>query len=258
MKNEGYFTVQSWMVTELKLRTVERDMFAIIYGMSQDGKGSFYSTVEWASDITGYSKNSICTALKSLTEKGLITKKSKPKSSTFEYQANLEAIQTTWKPGIQTTCIESTEGIQTTWTINKNNNTNKLVLFDNKKENKNNKSQEILDMYHNICVSFPKVRSLTDKRNKTIQSLIKKGYTTGVFEEAFMLAEQSDFLKGNNDRGWKANFDFFLREDKLIAILEGKYGGHKKSRDGLGGTTDSHERKAAMKRRIADGTLKRI
>ena len=137
-------------------------------------------------------------------------------------------------------------------------NTNKLVLSDNKKENKKDTIQEVVNWYHNICVSLPKVRSITDKRKKAIQSILNKGYTIDDLEEAFRLAEQSDFMKGDNDRGWVATFDFFFREDKLIAILEGKYGGRKKSRDGLRGTTDSHERKAEIKRRIANGTLERI
>ena len=35
---------------------------------------------------------------------------------------------------------------------------------------------------------------------------------------------QSDFLKGTNDRGWKADFDFvFLSANNFIKILEGKY-----------------------------------
>lgn len=31
------------------------------------------------------------------------------------------------------------------------------------------------------------------------------------------------FLTGNNERKWKADFDFLMRVDKAISVLEGKY-----------------------------------
>lgn len=34
---------------------------------------------------------------------------------------------------------------------------------------------------------------------------------------------QSDFCLGQNDRGWKAGFDWFIRPDTHIKIMEGKY-----------------------------------
>lgn len=33
----------------------------------------------------------------------------------------------------------------------------------------------------------------------------------------------SDFLRGVNDRGWKANIEWFLREDTVVKILEGRH-----------------------------------
>lgn len=43
------------------------------------------------------------------------------------------------------------------------------------------------------------------------------------------MANNSAFLTGQNDRGWKADFDFIMRIDKATAILEGKYNTEKKS-----------------------------
>ena len=42
VKDICYFSIQAWMVTKLKLKTVERDCYAIIFGYSQDGE-SFYT-----------------------------------------------------------------------------------------------------------------------------------------------------------------------------------------------------------------------
>jgi hypothetical protein len=87
----------------------------------------------------------------------------------------------------------------------------------------------VINCYSTICTNLPKVRAITSKRKQAIQSMLKK-YSIADFEEAFRIANQSSFLLGDNDRGWKADFDFILREDKFINILEGKYGGRKKKR----------------------------
>ena len=114
--------------------------------------------------------------------------------------------------------------------VENNTSNNKLFNIDNKLNKIDNKRIEcFIDSYHSICISLPKVRSITDKRKKAILKIINK-YSKSELEECFRLAEESDFLTGNNDRGWKADIDFILREDKLIAILEGKYGGKKKTR----------------------------
>ena len=38
------------------------------------------------------------------------------------------------------------------------------------------------------------------------------------------------FWYGENDRGWKADFDFIIKTDKAIGILEGKYNFKKKDK----------------------------
>ena len=70
----AYFTVQDWMVKELKLKGAERDVFAIVYGISQDGESDYHGSLQYISDLTGYSRNSVCTALNSLTDKELLIK----------------------------------------------------------------------------------------------------------------------------------------------------------------------------------------
>lgn len=44
-----------------------------------------------------------------------------------------------------------------------------------------------------------------------------------VFKEIFRRVEASPFLKGENDRGWKANFDWVLLPSKWQGIMEGNY-----------------------------------
>lgn len=73
---------------------------------------------------------------------------------------------------------------------------------------------------------MPQVQKLTDKRNKAIDNFIKE-FTNKQFEQICEIANTSDFLIGENDKGWKADFDFIMRIDKATNILEGKYSSKK-------------------------------
>ena len=85
---------------------------------------------------------------------------------------------------------------------------------------------------------MPQVQKLTEKRNKSIDNFLKD-FSIEQFEEICKIANVSEFLTGNNDRNWKADFDFVMRIDKATAILEGKYS--QKKRDKLDGFRDLWE-----------------
>lgn len=84
------------------------------------------------------------------------------------------------------------------------------------------KAQQIVELYNDTCVSLPHVRTLTDKRKKAIKTRLKK-YTQSDIQKTFIIAEESDFLKGNNDRGWRADFDWLINENNMVKVLEGRY-----------------------------------
>ena len=81
--------------------------------------------------------------------------------------------------------------------------------------------QQIVDLYHSICVSFPVVRSLSEARKKTIRARLK-AYSIDDFKAVFEAAEASSFLKGV-DGGWKASFDWLIKEANMLKVLEGNF-----------------------------------
>ena len=81
--------------------------------------------------------------------------------------------------------------------------------------------QQIVDLYHSICKSFTAVRSLSDARKKAIKSRLTT-YTVEDFKKLFEMAEASSFLKGE-DGGWKASFDWLIKEGNMLKVLEGNY-----------------------------------
>lgn len=82
--------------------------------------------------------------------------------------------------------------------------------------------QEIVDLFHQTCKSYPALRSLTENRKKAIKARLNK-YSIDDIQTVFNKAEASDFMKGSNNRNWMANFDWMLKESNFVKILEGKY-----------------------------------
>ena len=90
------------------------------------------------------------------------------------------------------------------------------------KEKSNTDYQQIIDLFNDTCVSFPKVRSLSDARKKAIKARLKT-YSADDLKRAFEMAEASDFLKGKNNRDWQATYDWIMCDRNMAKILDGNY-----------------------------------
>lgn len=92
-----------------------------------------------------------------------------------------------------------------------------------KAENKKEVFNNFLNIYNEECTNLPKCLKITEKRKIAINKCLKEKIDEEVFKQICIKANQSDFLIGENDRNWKADFDFVTRTDKAMQILEGKY-----------------------------------
>lgn len=95
----------------------------------------------------------------------------------------------------------------------------------NVKNDKNDKKEiysEITDFYNSTCLSFPRLTKLSDARKKSIKARLNT-YTIDDFKKLFTMAEDSDFLKGGNDRNWSANFDWLIKDANMAKVLDGNF-----------------------------------
>ena len=74
MKNNNYYVVQGWMVTEYQLKGLDLQIFAIVYGLTQDEGGRFFGSISYLEEWTGAAKRTIIYALQRLTDQGLLEK----------------------------------------------------------------------------------------------------------------------------------------------------------------------------------------
>lgn len=83
--------------------------------------------------------------------------------------------------------------------------------------------EKIKNLYNEICKSFSKCNVMSDARKKAVKARISSGYTVDHFKTLFTKAEASSFLKGRNDRNWKASFDWLIKDANMAKVLDGNY-----------------------------------
>lgn len=133
---------------------------------------------------------------------------------------------------LQPTNEQPTSNLRATTTkeikeYNKYNNINKYYKEEKREEKKEREEkgstyQLIADMYNDTCVSFPRCTKLSEAREKALHARLKK-YTVEDFKAVFEKAQQSDFLKGANNKNWSANFDWLISDKNMAKVLDGNY-----------------------------------
>ena len=67
-----------------------------------------------------------------------------------------------------------------------------------------------------------KIVKLTENRRRQIKARIRE-YDAEDWSTAMAAIYNSKFLCGENDRGWKADFDFLLQPKSFVKLIEGAY-----------------------------------
>ena len=129
--------------------------------------------------------------------------------------------------------LENNDGNNVTKTLPEPSNNVDTEIENRDKENRDkeieNREKKSIDYvgianaYKEICTSFPQIRHLSDARKKTVKARINAGYTQEDFITLFKKAQQSDFLKGKNNRKWQADFDWLIKDANMAKVLDGKY-----------------------------------
>lgn len=77
VREDNYFAVQGWMVTELKLKGNALMLYAIIYGFSQTTNTAFTGSVDYLCEwLGGVSRPTVINTLDNLVKQELLTKSS--------------------------------------------------------------------------------------------------------------------------------------------------------------------------------------
>lgn len=81
-------------------------------------------------------------------------------------------------------------------------------------------AEQILEAFNS---AFGRSFRMTAGRRKLLRARWKDSHWRQNWQSALQRAGPSAFLNGQNDRGWQASLDWFLRPDTVTKILEGAY-----------------------------------
>ena len=75
----------------------------------------------------------------------------------------------------------------------------------------------------NQVEGITKARAMTKDRERSAKARIRESFFRDHWKEAIERIKASSFCRGQNDRGWKADIDWFLRPGTATKLIEGKY-----------------------------------
>lgn len=151
--DDNFFLVSGWMLNRLNLKGAALEIFAIIYGFSQDGESEFTGSLQYLCEFTGTSRPTVIKALKELVERNyLIKNEIEINGVKFnKYKANLQVVKNFNGGSKETLQGGSKETLHNNKSIDKelNNNIIYIVEYLNKKAGtayraSNKKTQELL------------------------------------------------------------------------------------------------------------------
>ena len=85
---------------------------------------------------------------------------------------------------------------------------------------------EIIKVYNEILITLPRVKELTSKRKSVLLVRWKENKDRQNIEwwaKLFRFIDKSDFLTGRNGAWMSCSFDWIIKSDNLVKIIEGNY-----------------------------------
>lgn len=226
MAKGQYVHIERFMVDDLGLSGNELITYAIVHGFSQDGESWFTGSASYIAGWCGCRKQAALANLSKLVDKGLLEKREHVTNGVrlCDYRAvvteheSVPPVRKTYRgdtenvPGGGTKSVPHTIEVDTLEdTIERGSS---LLLRD--------KAGKLKETYNSTCKSLPRCLSMTDKRKRAVRTFLKT-FSVDDFAEICRKAEGSSFMRGENDRGWRADFDFLISERGATGTLEGKY-----------------------------------
>lgn len=91
-----------------------------------------------------------------------------------------------------------------------------------------------------------------DERRKKVLNIRAKQYGKNAIITVFEKSFKSKFLTGENNHGWKADFDWILRPENFVKILEGRYDDSEMKNNKNGTHQQLTARSAQTRQQLAD------
>lgn len=97
------------------------------------------------------------------------------------------------------------------------------LVKETSKNKEYNNTQDLMDLWNEHCGSLPKCKGINTSRKKHGKLRWKEKPSAEYWVGVIQKIASSDFCNGKSAVGWRATFDWLLRPDTHLRVLEGKY-----------------------------------
>lgn len=237
--NQGYGLSPKSVMKDKSLSIEAKAIYAYLASYSGAGITSFPSVSLVCGDL-GISRQRFNKYRKQLEDAGLVTVTQIKNKGIFSHNVyTLNTVPMLRNP----TTDKPTTGNATTNNNNPNINNlnNPLTPASGGDESEKPKSgheiknadytvEDVVDLYNEVCGELlPRCNAINDSRIRSARKLSQLKLVSGkqpfidggleAWKVYFAKAISNPFNTGNNDRAWKANFDYLMREAKALMIL---------------------------------------
>ena len=209
---------------EIDYRELNQELLAADFDISVD---ELRNIVDYCCKINLLQLNEDRTRLYSETHKkrfsGLITKRERDRERVFATETKRKQKEIS-VIAAKTNFTDSSRGDNPYSKVKENR------VKENREKNIVYPYQDIVALWNDICGgSLPRVKALNDNRRQKIKCRLDEWskdsdeWTTKA-RELFERVIASDFLRGNNNTGWAATFDWLFENPKnWVKVIEGNY-----------------------------------
>ena len=192
-------------------------------------KNEFTASNLMLQQLTGLSISGLAVAKNKLKQRGLIDYIIRKGRQAGKFRVKSLLAEATVEATVEETWQQCGSNVEATWkqrgtliNINKNINENKEEVEEEARA-PGIPYQKIVNLYNDLCPKMNRCMKVSDARKKTVKARYSSGYALEDFEKLFRLAGESRFLNGGNERNWRADFDWLVRDANMAKVLEGKY-----------------------------------
>lgn len=146
----------------------------------------------------------------------------------FRIRMTEKQVDAAIKPLFENGFLESIDCLDNVYTESSLERERELEIEGEQEEEGECKNDDLVnatEIWNEIAVKhkLPRCQNLTEARKKSLKKRLKEAGGIEGWKHACEMLAASPFLKGDNDRGWKASFDFMLQQSSFTKIMEGAY-----------------------------------
>lgn len=133
--------------------------------------------------------------------------------------------------------LHTDKDVRTEQYMTEHNNTKQdIYIAKSSPDKESGQMHPLIELWNLYSGSLSKVKKTNAIRNKKCKAIFSS-LTKEEWTEVIVRISKSDFCQGKNNTGWAATFDFLIRPDTHLKVMEGKYdnrnSNHGKTDNGL-------------------------